>query len=309
MFFAFFLLTLFLIKPKIKLNIQVYFLYGLLVLIGVVGVVNYGMLGAGMHWLISSVFFLSLLRPHNVKVIYSTFIAILLLSSIAFFHFFDNATIELSKLIASPLNWLGTLLPIVSFNFIFIMAFTSAYEKIRQLISKIESQNVEIEKLANYDELTGAATLRLAKEKVFSAVELAKRNTKAVGIIYIDLDGFKSINDNYGHDAGDTVLKGVSYKITNELRSSDCLCRIGGDEFLVILAEIGNEEQLRVVAKKLISTISTPITYRNTELHVSASMGLSSFPESGNSFDRLISVADTNMYIAKKEGKNRFYPL
>jgi len=122
--------------------------------------------------------------------------------------------------------------------------------------------------------------------------------------LFIDLDGFKAVNDTYGHDIGDMLLKAVSARIGSLLRVSDTLSRVGGDEFIVLLPEIADSNDGLHVAGKLLDALAEPFDIAEQSLQVSASIGLAMYPEHGEDDQTLLKKADIAMYEAKKDGKN-----
>lgn len=167
-------------------------------------------------------------------------------------------------------------------------------------------QHIErINYLAMHDSLTGLANRSLLSEHLHRNLHRAQREKQRFALLFIDLDKFKWINDNHGHDAGDDVLLIVAQRLIKKLRSTDICARIGGDEFVVMLESISNTEAAVMVAESLCELIKEPIKWGNAELNVSASIGISLFPEDGNSADALLNRADDAMYKAKDLGKDR----
>ena len=129
---------------------------------------------------------------------------------------------------------------------------------------------------------------------------------KPMAVLFVDLDGFKTVNDNYGHDAGDAVLKQVANRMTATVRKSDTVARIGGDELLVIVTGIHGALDAELVAGKLIERINQPCDYRGQQLRVGASIGIAVYPQHGSDVETLLKSADAAMYAVKRAGKNRY---
>ncbi|MGE4519546.1 MAG: PAS domain S-box protein [Desulfobacteraceae bacterium] len=163
-----------------------------------------------------------------------------------------------------------------------------------------------IRHLANHDALTGLPTMRLAKDRAFVANERARRNKKMTAFMFVDLDGFKLVNDTYGHEAGDAVLKEVVARLNSSVRKSDTVSRIGGDEFLIIINEISALDLCEKIAQNIIAKISAPFKYHRNEMKIGCSVGISIYPENGEDIDKLIRKADEAMYSIKKSGKNNY---
>jgi diguanylate cyclase (GGDEF)-like protein/PAS domain S-box-containing protein len=159
--------------------------------------------------------------------------------------------------------------------------------------------------LAHHDQLTGLPNRNAFLDRVSQVLTLARRYERRVGILFLDLDHFKPINDQFGHQVGDVVLRVVAMRLRECIRESDTPCRQGGDEFLVLIPEVTQIDQLRDLALKLIEAIDQPITVSEQNLHVTASVGVAIYPEDGSHSDDLIQAADTAMYAAKGRSSPR----
>lgn len=158
--------------------------------------------------------------------------------------------------------------------------------------------------LATHDSLTGLPNRSLFGELADQAIARARRNGSQLAILFIDLDRFKLINDTLGHAAGDILLKEMSGRLAAALRDSDVLARLGGDEFVVLLGDPACAEDAAVVARKLLGAALSPVEIMGQECRVTASIGISLFPEHGLEHSELMKNADTAMYVAKEKGKN-----
>ncbi|WP_428737751.1 EAL domain-containing protein [Sulfurimonas sp.] len=171
-----------------------------------------------------------------------------------------------------------------------------------------ERKNIEkrIEFMAHHDVLTGLPNRMLAKDRAEQALTRAIRLKKKIAILFIDLDGFKTINDSLGHYVGDEIIKMVSSRLKKCIRASDTLSRQGGDEFIIILSDVEKQKDVISISKKLLFELKSPFTIGNHVLSISASIGVSLYPEHGDSFDILLQNADAAMYKAKENGKNDY---
>lgn len=163
-----------------------------------------------------------------------------------------------------------------------------------------------IEYLAFHDHITDLPNRNMFNEYVQRALSRCKRNGLAMAILFIDLDRFKNINDTLGHDMGDLVLKQVAERLNHCVRESDIVTRQGGDEFIVLLEDTDNEKTEQI-AQRILSSVSAPIDINNEELFITASIGISLFPEHGEEIEALITNADKAMYKAKEYGMNFYY--
>ncbi|MGA7938215.1 MAG: CHASE2 domain-containing protein [Kovacikia sp.] len=158
--------------------------------------------------------------------------------------------------------------------------------------------------LANHDALTGLPNRILFQERLNQALEWAKENNQSVALLFLDLDGFKLINDTQGHDVGDLLLKAIAQRLSRCLRGSDTVARLGGDEFTVILPAIPGIQDAGRVAEKILSTLSQPFVIEGKNILVTTSVGISLYPNQSSDAETLIKEADNAMYHAKESGKN-----
>nr|WP_320115589.1 diguanylate cyclase [uncultured Desulfuromonas sp.] len=173
-------------------------------------------------------------------------------------------------------------------------------------ISDRKQAEERIRHLANHDALTGLPSLRLVRDRINVALESAHRRHEQFAVMFFDLDGFKAINDQHGHDAGDFVLQTVAKHLLSCVRKSDTVARIGGDEFLLLLTEIKSVEDVENIACKVIETVNQPMDFDGYLLQVQASVGIALYPTHGNTSKVLIKQADSAMYAVKNNGKNGY---
>jgi diguanylate cyclase (GGDEF)-like protein/PAS domain S-box-containing protein len=160
--------------------------------------------------------------------------------------------------------------------------------------------------LANHDVLTGLPNRKCFYERMTQAIAWASSKRQIVAVMFLDLDGFKQINDTFGHQVGDVLLQVVAKRLMGCLRSSDTVARLGGDEFVVILPAIPGSQDAVRVANKILGTLSQGFVIAGQKILVSTSIGISLYPNDGEDADRLLEQADTAMYQAKQDGKNQF---
>ena len=161
-----------------------------------------------------------------------------------------------------------------------------------------------LEVLARQDPLTGLANRRAANERVQMSLAHARRNRSTMAVLYIDLDGFKAVNDTWGHGMGDLLLESVAKRMLATVRAVDTVARMGGDEFMVTLFQVNTEADASLVATKLIEAISRPHELDGLQLNITASVGVAIYPEAGNDTSTLLENADHALYQAKQLGKN-----
>ncbi|MDH5471501.1 MAG: diguanylate cyclase [Gammaproteobacteria bacterium] len=183
-------------------------------------------------------------------------------------------------------------------------------EELEQLVHlrtvELEEANQQLLHLARHDSLTGLANRALLEENLKVAIAYARRNEKMVALMFIDLDGFKQVNDTLGHDVGDQLLIKVAYKLKSFVRAEDCVSRMGGDEFVIMLFGLENEHDVSVTAQRILDDFIQPIDISGHDINVGASIGISLFPENADDCVSMIKCADEAMYQVKKSGKNNY---
>lgn len=173
-------------------------------------------------------------------------------------------------------------------------------------ISQQKQSLIKAEHLANHDALTGLPNRLLMIDRLSSAVSQAKRSSSKVGVIVLDLDHFKQINDTLGHMAGDELLKVIGNRMATTVRESDTVCRIGGDEFVIIVPGIKYQEDLTILCEKIIEYLIVPIQIDKTELRITTSIGCSIGPDDSTETADLLKYADIALYKAKQNGRNQY---
>ena len=174
------------------------------------------------------------------------------------------------------------------------------------LTEAAEGASAQMSYLARHDVLTGLPNRALLADRLAQSMSLAQRHGQKVVLAYLDLDNFKHINDSLGHAVGDELLRAVAQRLNDSVRQSDTVCRQGGDEFVLLLAEVDTVKDAARAAAMLIEATSIPYQVGSHLLHVSASIGLSIYPDDGSDVETLLRNADTAMYHAKKNGRNNF---
>ncbi len=171
-------------------------------------------------------------------------------------------------------------------------------------ITALKNHARELDRAANYDDLTGLPNRQLLEERLRTARKHADRQRRSLSICYLDLDGFKAINDRLGHAAGDRTLRTLSERLTRALRSGDTVARIGGDEFVLLLQGDDNHD---AVYQRILATIGDPVPVGDQSVTLTASLGITRYPEDGADAEGLIRHADQAMYSAKEKGRNQYH--
>lgn len=173
-------------------------------------------------------------------------------------------------------------------------------------ISQIKAQEAQLQHLAHYDPLTGLPNRALLADRLKVAMAQAKRSGEKLAVCYLDLDGFKPVNDSCGHATGDLLLVEVAGRLSDAVRGGDTVARMGGDEFVFLLANLADVEKYEIVLSRMLQSVAQPIVIDGTALTVTASIGITLFPDDEVDADTLLRHADQALYAAKQAGRNRF---
>ncbi len=174
-------------------------------------------------------------------------------------------------------------------------------------ITPIKAHQQELERLAHYDNLTSLPNRTLLADRLRQAMAHCARLHKSLAVVYLDLDGFKEVNDQHGHTVGDQLLVAVAARMSAVLREGDTLARMGGDEFVAVLLDLDSASDCEIVLERLLLAASEPVPVGNLRVQVSASIGVTLYPQDGADADQLMRHADQAMYQAKHRGKNCFH--
>jgi diguanylate cyclase (GGDEF)-like protein/PAS domain S-box-containing protein len=187
-----------------------------------------------------------------------------------------------------------------------ITARKALEEELKRSQDRLSQDNTQLSYLANHDALTGLPNRKLFQERVKQTIEHSLAHKWQFALLFLDLDGFKQVNDTLGHGVGDLLLQAVAKRLTKVLRGSDTVARLGGDEFVVIVPHIPGVAVAKRVAKKILATLAEEFTIEGHIIHVTTSIGISMYPTDSDEMSSLMQKADTAMYEAKQSGKNQF---
>ena len=188
-------------------------------------------------------------------------------------------------------------------------ALQASLEELFALNTQLKEAQQQVQHLAHHDPLTGLANRLLFLDRLDTAMQRTLRGSKRFALLYVDIDGFKPVNDSHGHAAGDELLKQIADRLRDSVRASDTVARLGGDEFAIILEEAGDLAGAQLVGTQLCQRMGLPFTLelgrKSVQVRVGASIGLAMFPDHAQARDALLTAADEAMYRAKRSGKNQ----
>jgi len=173
-------------------------------------------------------------------------------------------------------------------------------------INELKRGELNLQHMATHDPLTGLPNRYLMTDRLSQTLALAARSGSIFAVLFLDVDGFKAINDARGHEYGDLVLRELGEKLVRTVRASDTVARIGGDEFVIILEALAHREDAAAVADKIVRGVAKPFTLRRHRVSTTVSVGISVYPDNGSDPEVLLGSADYAMYLAKGQGKNRW---
>ena len=304
----------FFLRNKLPNNVKIWLIFAIALAVAVAGLLNYGVVGNGTLWAMFCLMLCVCCFDNRIVAITTTILFSAFVLSMYQFVIVGKAIAGGADVYAASFAGWGTMFVGSAMFLVLIGAIVAnqqqqAIEMLAELEDKnllVESQKQQIEHQANHDTLTGLPTLRLANDRLEMAINLALRENHKLALLFLDLDGFKAVNDSYGHDAGDIILRETANRILSTIRESDTACRIGGDEFIVILSKVDKTIDVAQLCSRLIETIGTSIAVGGTKLVVGVSIGVAICPSNAQDVSSLKIKADQAMYEVKKTGKNNY---
>lgn len=275
---------------------------------------DYGFMGVGELTAMLTVLFALFHLGRRMTILVVVLVSVIYFSAMLQFTYLDKVLpLSAEQLKGSGVSWAAIYMNALIFFFLIGVCTTTIHKKmialgayLNEQNNQIEAQNRRIEFLANHDSLTGLPSLRLASERLEQAISDADKGNHKAALLFLDLDGFKYVNDTYGHEAGDRLLQIVSERLNKTTSTSDTACRIGGDEFWVIVRRVESYEQIEKICSDLVDVIGQPIDHEQEQLSVGASIGAATYPCCAKDSKGLKSKADELMYEVKRSGKNSY---
>jgi diguanylate cyclase (GGDEF)-like protein len=295
------------LMKRFSLDVKSAALIAALWAIGLPGLFTMGFPAASIWWLVLSCLVAGTVYSFRAGVALGA--ATLLVIAVAAFGFISGRltlALDPNEYLRQPMAWAALLLVTGTFTFLVLRSMWLYNSSLVELLRRISEQRDTIERLSMHDQLTGLPLAELADDRVGMAIHAAKRSGTKVALLFIDLDDFKAVNDTYGHETGNVVLRQAAHRIRAAIRAEDTVARLSGDELLAVIVDLKERAPAGLVADKIIAAASTPITVHGNLITVGASVGIAIYPDDGTDGQSLRNLADTAMYVAKKSGKNRY---
>ncbi len=299
-------LCLFLFRNRLRTETKAWFILVVTAAVAVIGLTTYGLFGNGMIWSVSSLFLaMAFINKRTAYLIGTVITAAVVISCYEFVYNQKSFPVDADIYHASLSAWGVAVFGAAVFSVLFVSIISMQRSQTEKLLVVLEQKNKDISHMADHDDLTGLPVYRIFVRAVEHSLEQARRENRHIAVCFIDLDNFKQVNDTFGHDAGDYILKIVADEIKNAVRASDVVSRMGGDEFVLLInsAEIANLEEL---CGRLLESIAEPKVFKGQTMTISASIGVSQLTDEMETAEQLIKRADESMYSVKLKDKSNF---
>jgi diguanylate cyclase (GGDEF)-like protein len=299
------IVVLFCVRRRLSFKVGAALLVASFWSIGLSGLFTFGLLGGSYWWLVLSSLIVSTIYSIRAGIV--TAVAVTLLLAIAAAGFISGVLrppADPTTLAASGITWASMLLTAIATPFVVFQAVAAHQSTTLALLRELQEQRDRIMRLASHDRLTGLPLMGLALDRLTVALQQAMRTQMKAAVLFIDLDGFKGVNDSAGHEAGDFVLTTVAERLQHAVRLADTAARVGGDEFIVVLGALADERIAAHIADRIIASIRRPIHYRGRSLEIGVSVGIGLYPDHATDAQSLRRAADAAMYAAKRRGSN-----
>jgi diguanylate cyclase (GGDEF)-like protein len=302
---AIFVGLIFICRKRISFTLKSHILVFIFYAVGVLGIFSLGLLGAGVWWLIVSGLLVSTLYSTKYGILSVLSSAIIIaIAGYCFSNGLLTLPVDAGLYVKSYSSWVTLIIATTIMPFYVFQSISSFQYATANLLKEVDSQRILIEKMATHDQLTGLYMLTPAQKRLEKAMIDAQQSNSKLAFLFFDIDGFKVVNDKFGHDAGDYILTSIAKRIILHICENDTAARIGGDEIIVILSNVKDKESISDTTQKIIDDLAKPYYYHNQKINITASVGISLFPDDATNAKLLKQKADVAMYTVKKSGKN-----
>lgn len=300
-------LLMVLAMKRLPLFVKSAVLVSVFLLLGLVGVFTMGMVGAGYWWCLQGAVLVATFFSIRAGIVVAVLCAALLsVVGVGFVEGWLAVPFDMNAHLRSASAWAAFLIVMVFAPLALLLALGGYQTTIETLVAQINVQRLQLQQQVDHDALTGLPSSRLVDDRLDMAVRQARRSGRKVAALFVDLDGFKAINDRCGHAAGDHVLQQVAQRLRAAVRDEDTVARIGGDEFLLVVGALADGDDAARLAAKLVAAVGQAFEWAGEALQVGASVGIALFPDHADNAQALRRRADAAMYGVKKSGKNGY---
>ena len=286
---------------RLKSGVLVVFFLAL----GLSGVFTMGMVGTGYWWCLQAAVLAATLISMRAGIALALVCAALMfVSGTGFVTGMLSTPFDLNAHATNASAWAAFLVVVLFAPLALLLALGGYQSMIEKLVAELHAQRQLLVRQVGHDPLTDLPLMRLASDRLDAALTQARRAGDKVALLFVDLDGFKAVNDTHGHLAGDHLLRTLATRLQALVREGDTVARVGGDEFILILAGLGTREVASRLADAIVAGISAPVDWQGGALRVGASVGIALYPDHAADGEALRRLADSAMYGVKKAGKN-----
>lgn len=302
---------LFLVRKKISSLVKHASMIAILCITALSSLVPFGFSMDGLSYLLVAMVLTSIMCGTKTAVKLCAGMVITL-TLIAAYHINDTAplAVDLNMLVHNTDTWMSIMVSFTVIALALAVAVGTLHESHINLVKKLHLKNLEIHELAETDYLTGLANRRMMEDRLSFMVDRQRRHGGTIYLFYIDLDGFKAVNDTFNHSVGDFVLREVALRLKGIMRPDDVVARLGGDEFSIAVSVELNENHAKYaehIANRIIESVSEPVYWEEDIINVSASVGIVEYDQAKRvDATTLMDIADAAMFSIKKSGKNGF---
>jgi diguanylate cyclase (GGDEF)-like protein len=298
-------------RQRLSYRLKLILLTVVLWAIGVPGMVTFGLLGAGVWWIVVSGMLVSILDSERNGLIVGGLAAAIIIGIASLFvsGVLVMPALDLESYTRSPSAWASLLASTTLMPMILMRVIGMHQKKMRDLMVELENQRDQISILATHDDLTGLPSRRLFSDRLQMAINASRRNGHRMAVLYIDVDDFKGLNDAHGHAVGDAGLQHVAQALRESIRENDTAARTGGDEFLVIISHLTDQESIDTILNRLLRGIRQPFEVNGLRLRLDVSIGVAICPDQSEDADELRRIADADMYRKKNSVREERKPI
>ena len=295
------------LRPRLPFRLKTGVLLASFLLLGLFGIFTLGMMGTGYWWCLqAAVLAATLISMRAGAALAVVWALVLLAAGLGFVGGTLALPFDLNQHARSASAWSAFLVVVLFAPTALLLALGSYQATVAQLVEQVNHHRLQLARQVGHDTLTGLPLLPLAADRLDMAMKHARRSGHSVALLFVDLDGFKAVNDRHGHAAGDHVLQQVAARLREAVREEDTVARVGGDEFRLVIGKLGDAQPAARLAAKLNADLALPVDWSGQRLQVGASIGIALFPEHAQDAHELRRLADAAMYAVKKAGRGGY---